>query len=106
MTIIVTGGAGFIGSNFIFYMLDKHPDDQIICLVAGTIERLCSASSHDKILFVPKTLLNLSDLKVASGSVGIWDPDASLDEIEPAPDIFRPQLEGIEKNKISAVCKR
>ena len=25
MTIIVTGGAGFIGSNFIFYMLDKHP---------------------------------------------------------------------------------
>ena len=28
MTIIVTGGAGFIGSNFIFYMLDKHPEDQ------------------------------------------------------------------------------
>lgn len=32
MTIIVTGGAGFIGSNFIFYMLDKHPDYRIICL--------------------------------------------------------------------------
>ena len=25
MTIIVTGGAGFIGSNFIFYMLKEHP---------------------------------------------------------------------------------
>ena len=31
-TIIVTGGAGFIGSNFIFYMLDTHPDYRIICL--------------------------------------------------------------------------
>lgn len=32
MKIVVTGGAGFIGSNFIFYMLDKHPDYEIICV--------------------------------------------------------------------------
>ena len=32
MTLVVTGGAGFIGSNFIFYMLEKHPDYRIICL--------------------------------------------------------------------------
>ena len=32
MKIIVTGGAGFIGSNFIFYMMKKHPDYDIICL--------------------------------------------------------------------------
>ena len=32
MTIIVTGGAGFIGSHFIFYMLDKHPEDRIVCV--------------------------------------------------------------------------
>ena len=32
MKIIVTGGAGFIGSNFIFYMLKQHPEDRIICL--------------------------------------------------------------------------
>ena len=32
MTIIVTGGAGFIGSNFIFYMLSAHPDYRIVCL--------------------------------------------------------------------------
>ena len=25
MTIIVTGGAGFIGSNFIFHMMEAHP---------------------------------------------------------------------------------
>ena len=29
MTIIVPGGAGFIGSNFIYYMLKKHPSDCI-----------------------------------------------------------------------------
>ena len=32
MTIIITGGAGFIGSNFIFYMMRKYPDYRIICL--------------------------------------------------------------------------
>jgi len=31
-TIIVTGGAGFIGSNFIFHMLDAHSDYRIVCL--------------------------------------------------------------------------
>ncbi len=31
-TIIVTGGAGFIGSNFIFYMKRKYPDYRLICL--------------------------------------------------------------------------
>ena len=32
MTIIVTGGAGFIGSNFVFHMLKAHPDYRIVCL--------------------------------------------------------------------------
>ena len=32
MTIIVTGGAGFIGSNFIFYMLEHYPEYRIVCL--------------------------------------------------------------------------
>ena len=32
MTVIVTGGAGFIGANFIFYMMEKHPEDHVICL--------------------------------------------------------------------------
>jgi dTDP-glucose 4,6-dehydratase len=31
-TLIVTGGAGFIGSNFIFYMLETHPDYKILCI--------------------------------------------------------------------------
>lgn len=44
MNIIVTGGAGFIGSNFIFYMLKKHPDYRIVCIdkltYAGNVSTL------------------------------------------------------------------
>ena len=32
MTILVTGGAGFIGSNFLFYMLREHPEDKLVCI--------------------------------------------------------------------------
>ena len=52
MNIIVTGGAGFIGSNFIFHMLDKYPDYRIVCLdcltYAGNLrsEEHTSDSSH------------------------------------------------------------
>ena len=32
MILIVTGGAGFIGSNFIYYYVDEHPEDRVVCL--------------------------------------------------------------------------
>ena len=32
MTIIVTGGAGFIGGNFIHYHLKEHPEDRVVCV--------------------------------------------------------------------------
>ena len=44
MTIIVTGGAGFIGGNFMHYMVNKYADDKIICIdsltYAGNLETL------------------------------------------------------------------
>jgi len=44
MKIIVTGGAGFIGGNYIHIMLEKHPEDEIICVdaltYAGNMETL------------------------------------------------------------------
>ena len=56
MNIIVTGGAGFIGSNFIFYMLDKHPEDRIICVdsltYAGNLSTLESVMSNPQFRFV------------------------------------------------------
>ena len=36
MNVLVTGGAGFIGSNFVFHMLNEHPTYRIVCLDALT----------------------------------------------------------------------
>lgn len=36
MKILVTGGAGFIGANFIYYLLDKYPEYEIVCVDALT----------------------------------------------------------------------
>lgn len=56
MKIFVTGGAGFIGSNFIYHMLDKHPNYQIVCLdsltYAGNMETLEAALKNPKFKFV------------------------------------------------------
>ena len=56
MTLIVTGGAGFIGSNFIFYMLKAHPDCQIICLdkltYAGNLSTLAPVVERPNFRFV------------------------------------------------------
>ena len=53
---LVTGGAGFIGSNFVFYMLDKYPQDQIVCLdkltYAGNLETLESVMENPRFTFV------------------------------------------------------
>lgn len=56
MKIFVTGGAGFIGSNFVYYMLGKHPDYEIVCLdcltYAGNLETLEDALKNPKFKFV------------------------------------------------------
>lgn len=56
MTIIVTGGAGFIGSNFIFYQLKHHSKDRIVCLdvltYAGNLRTLNSAMNLPNFRFV------------------------------------------------------
>ena len=56
MKVIVTGGAGFIGSNFIFYMMKKHPDYEIICLdkltYAGNLSTLKSVLDKPNFKFV------------------------------------------------------
>lgn len=56
MNIIVTGGAGFIGSNFIFYQLKNHPEDRIICLdkltYAGNLETLEPVMNNHNFRFV------------------------------------------------------
>ena len=54
--VLVTGGAGFIGSNFVIYMLEKHPDYKIVNLdkltYAGNLENLKSVENNPNYSFV------------------------------------------------------
>lgn len=60
--ILVTGGAGFIGSNFVHYMLDKHPDYTIINLdlltYAGNIHNLDDVIDNPRHIFVKGNITN------------------------------------------------
>jgi len=62
VTVIVTGGAGFIGSNFIYYMLEKHPDYRIICLdkltYAGNLSTLAPVMNNSNFRFVKEDICN------------------------------------------------
>ncbi|MBQ2284886.1 MAG: dTDP-glucose 4,6-dehydratase [Clostridia bacterium] len=56
MKILVTGGAGFIGANFVYYMLSKHEDYKIVCVdaltYAGNLETLEKAFENPNFKFV------------------------------------------------------
>ena len=56
MKILVTGGAGFIGSNFVYYELDNYPNDEVVCLdkltYAGNLETLEVAMKNPKFKFI------------------------------------------------------
>ena len=56
MTIIVTGGAGFIGSNFVFYELEKNKEDRIVCIdsltYAGNLSTLEPVMKNPNFRFV------------------------------------------------------
>lgn len=55
MIIIVTGGAGFIGGNFIHYHLNAHPDDRVVCIdkltYAGNLSTLASVMDNQNFRF-------------------------------------------------------
>ncbi|MBO6291514.1 MAG: GDP-mannose 4,6-dehydratase, partial [Selenomonas sp.] len=56
MNIVVTGGAGFIGANFVYYMLENRPEDKIICYdkltYAGNLATLAEAQKNKQFKFI------------------------------------------------------
>ena len=65
MKILITGGAGFIGCNFIRYLLKKYPDEEIVVLdkltYAGRLENLQDVM--DKITFIRGDICNREDIE-------------------------------------------
>lgn len=56
MNVLVTGGAGFIGSNFILYWMRQHPEDRIVCLdkltYAGNLSSLATVRGTQRVEFI------------------------------------------------------
>lgn len=67
MTILVTGGAGFIGSNYIYYMLREHPGDCIVCIdsltYAGNMETLNNARGNAVFRFYCEDICNATAIQ-------------------------------------------
>ena len=61
-TYLVTGGAGFIGSNFILFMLKKYSDIKIINLdkltYAGNLDNLKSVENDERYIFIKGDICN------------------------------------------------
>jgi dTDP-glucose 4,6-dehydratase len=60
--LLITGGAGFIGTNFVYYWLDHHPEDQVIVLdaltYAGKRDNLRQAETAPNVEFVHGNILD------------------------------------------------
>ena len=75
MKLLVAGGAGFIGSNFIVYMLSKYPDYEIVnydkLTYAGNLDNLKAVSSNPNYSFVQGDITDLDKLNSVIKEKGI-----------------------------------
>ena len=78
MKLIITGGAGFIGSNFIYYELKQDPEDEFICL-----DKLTYAGNLSSL----KDAMQQSNFKFVKGDIADRDFVYSLFEAE-KPDVI------------------
>ena len=69
MKILVTGGAGFIGTNFIYYILKKYPDYKIVnfdkLTYAGNLKNLKGVENNPNYTFVKGDICNEEEVKNA-----------------------------------------
>ena len=88
MKFLVTGGAGFIGSNFILYWLKNHPQDLVVNLdkltYAGNLENLQSVQNNPNYKFVQGDICDATVVNQVVKDVDalcISQPKATLIEV-------------------------
>lgn len=96
MKLLVTGGAGFIGSNFVLYMLKQHPGYQIINVdaltYAGNLENLKSIESNPNHTFVKADITDVQKMNELIGqdvdAVVNFAAESHVDRSILEPDVF------------------
>ncbi|WP_044747466.1 dTDP-glucose 4,6-dehydratase [Bacillus alveayuensis] len=97
MNLLVTGGAGFIGSNFVRYMLEKYPNYKIVnydlLTYAGNLENLKDVENHPNYTFVKGDINNreLVDYVVKTHEIDVivnFAAESHVDRSITDPDIF------------------
>lgn len=97
MTVLVTGGAGFIGSHFIDMHLELHPEDSVVCLdkltYAGSMDNLASAQKNEHFRFVKGDICDRELLKrlfddVRPDKVVNFAAESHVDRSIASPQVF------------------
>jgi dTDP-glucose 4,6-dehydratase len=115
MKLFVTGGAGFIGSNFIHYWLKKYPRDEIInfdkLTYAGNLDNLLQIKNNPSYHFIKGDICNLEQVNLSTKGVDIivhFAAESHVDRSITDPGVFvetnivgtQRLLESALKNKI------
>ncbi len=110
MKLLVTGGAGFIGSNFILYWMRQHPDDSIVNLdsltYAGNLENLSSIEHDSRYTFIRGDICDaplVDSLMKDSDSVVHFAAESHVDRsIMNDADFIRTNISGTHTLLVSA----
>ncbi|MFB6187794.1 MAG: GDP-mannose 4,6-dehydratase, partial [Halobacteriaceae archaeon] len=94
MRFLITGGAGFIGANFVHHLLSRHKDDEVITLdkltYAGSQEKLADVLDHPRHKFIEGDICDeqlmldlLTDIDVVVNFAAESHVDRSIEGAKP-----------------------